>query len=200
MGSGLQKGRRTQGGEALAVSVSELSVSAELEVNPGRRWYVLWTHSHCESLVQDQLTAKGFELFFPRTHRWARRNGLRHRIRVPLFPGYLFLHDAMDKRNYLEISKVRGLVSLLGERWDRLAAVPDADINAIHRVLESTATLLPYPYLREGQRVRITSGPLTDVEGILVRKKENKGLLVLSIDLLRRAAAVEVDCTQVAPV
>ena len=59
--------------------------------------------------------------------------------------------------------------------------------------------ILPYAYsyLREGQRVRITRGPLADVEGVLVRSKPNKGLLVLSVDLLQRSYAVQVDCTLV---
>src|SRR5207244_354671 len=57
--------------------------------------------------------------------------------------------------------------------------------------------ILPYPYLRDGQRVRITRGPLADVEGILVRGNPNKGLLVLSVDLLHRSVAVQIDCTLV---
>ena len=60
--------------------------------------------------------------------------------------------------------------------------------------------MLRHPYLREGQRVRITHGPLANVEGILVRSRPNRGLLVLSVDLLHQSVAVEVDCTQVVPV
>ena len=58
---------------------------------------------------------------------------------------------------------------------------------------------MPYPYLKEGQRVRITAGPMADVEGILVRTRANKGLLVLSVDLVSRSVAVEVDCTLAVP-
>ena len=59
---------------------------------------------------------------------------------------------------------------------------------------------MPFPYLREGQHVRITRGPLAGVEGLLVHVKPNKGLLVLSVDLLHQSVAVEVDCTDVIPV
>jgi transcription antitermination factor NusG len=114
-----------------------------------------------------------------------------------MFPGYLFLQHAMDKSSYIEVRKARGLVRILGERSDQLAVVPDTEIEAIQRVLRAHLPALPHPYLREGQRVRITRGPLADVEGILVRFKPNKGLLVLSIDLLQRSVAVEVDCTLV---
>lgn len=164
-------------------------------------WYVLWTHSHCEQLVHDQLAAKGFHPFLPKIDVWSRRGGLRYLSRTPMFPGYLFLHHALDKASYIEVCKARGLVRILGERWDRLAVVvPDGEIEAIQKVLCARLPALSYPYLREGQRVRITRGPLADVEGILVQSKPNKGLLVLSIDLLQRSVAVEVDCTLVVAV
>ncbi len=122
---------------------------------------------------------------------------MRHPSRIPMFSGYLFLHHMMDKASYLAVCQARGLVKVLGERWDRLAVVPDTEIEAIQKVHHAHLPTLPHPYLREGQRVRITAGLLTGVEGILLRSKSNKGLLVLSIELLQRSVAVEVDCTMV---
>ena len=162
-------------------------------------WHALWTRSHCEQLVHDQLAAKGFDLFLPMIDRWSRRGGLRHLIRIPMFPGYVFLHGVVDKASYVEVVKARGLVRVLGERWDRLATVPDGELEAIRRIVDARVPALPYAYLREGQRVRITRGPLEDVEGILVRTKPNRGLLVVSVDLLQRSVAVHVDCTWVVP-
>jgi transcription termination/antitermination protein NusG len=159
------------------------------------RWYALWTRSHCERLVWDQLTATGFHAFLPTIDVWSRRAGVRHRIQVPMFPGYLFLRHGLDKSSYIEVRKTRGLVCVLGERWDCLAEVPDSEVEAVQKALQASIPLFPHAYLREGQRVRITRGPLADVEGILVRQKPDKGLLVLSVDLLRRSVAVEVDCT-----
>jgi len=160
-------------------------------------WYVLWTRSHCEQQVHNQLAAKGFRLFLPRMDTWARRNGTRYRTSVPMFPGYVFVHHVMDKDSYIEVRKTTGLVKLLGEQWDRLAIVPDREIEAIQKIHQSRLPALPHPYLREGQRVRITGGLLANVEGILLRTKFNKGLLVVSVDLLQRSVAVEVDCTLV---
>jgi transcription antitermination factor NusG len=114
-----------------------------------------------------------------------------------MFPGYVFLHHPMDKTSYVEVCRTPGLARILGERWDRLAVVPDGEIDAIQRMLNASTPIVPYPYLRQGQRVRITAGPLADVEGILVRHKPNKGLLVVSIEMLQRSVAVEVDCTLV---
>jgi transcription termination/antitermination protein NusG len=163
----------------------------------GLKWHVLWTRSNCEQLVYDQLAAKGFHLFLPKIDIWCRNGGFRHLALLPLFPGYLFLHHAMDKASYIEAAKATGVVRILGERWDRLGVIPDGEIEVIQRVLGARLPVLPHPYLREGQRVRITRGPLADVEGILVRSRPNKGLLIVSIDMLRRSVAVEVDCTVV---
>jgi transcription termination/antitermination protein NusG len=171
----------------------------ERAVRSSTAWHALWTRSNCEQLVYDQLTAKGFDLFLPQIEQWSRRGGLRHLIRVPMFSGYVFLRAAMDKATYVEVVKVRGVVQVLGERWDRLATIPDGEMDAIRRIVDARVLALPYPFLQEGQRVRITRGPLADVEGILVRIKPNRGLLVVSVDLLRRSVAAQVDCTWVVP-
>ena len=116
-----------------------------------------------------------------------------------MFPGYLFLRHAMDKRAYIEVSKVRWLVRILGERWDRLAVIPDEEMEAIERVADARQPVLPFPYLKEGQRARITGGPLAGVEGILVESRADRGLLVISVHLLQRSVAVVVDGTEVVP-
>jgi transcription antitermination factor NusG len=163
-----------------------------------RRWHVLWTRSNCEQLVCDQLTTRGFQPFLPKAEVWSRRNGIRRLESVPLFPGYLFLHHHMDKRSYLDVCRATGLVRVLGERWDRLAVVPDAEMDDIQRIVRARVPVRPHPYLRDGQRVRITSGPLQDTEGLLLRTKPNKGMLIVSVRMLQRSVAVEVDCTAVA--
>jgi transcriptional antiterminator NusG len=150
-------------------------------------------------LVYNQLATKGFCVFLPQLEQWSRRAGQRHLIAVPMFPSYLFLRHPMDKRGYLEVRKARGLVRILGERWDRLSVVPDVEMEALQRVLRSRVPVLPHPYLQEGQRIRITRGALAGVEGILVHRQPGKGRLVLSVDLLRRSVVVEVDCSAVVP-
>src|SRR6516162_9745587 len=181
-----ERGQETEGGEALP----------EIARDPmSPPWRVLWTRSNCEQLVHDQLAAKGFHLFLPTAEAWSRRGGVRARTRVPLFRGYLFLRDRVDKTSYLEICKARGLVRMLGENWERLEAVPDPEIAAIERLVRCNLPIFPYPYLREGQRVRITRGPLADLEGLVVRGNPKTGLLVVSVDLLRRSVAVQLDCT-----
>jgi transcription antitermination factor NusG len=119
---------------------------------------------------------------------------------IPLFPGYVFLNHTMDKVSYVELRKARGVVSILGGRWDCLATMPNREIEAVQPTLRTNVLLWPHAYLREGTKVRLLRGPLIGLEGVLVQVKPKKGLLVLSIDLLQRSIAIEVDYTCVAAV
>lgn len=165
-------------------------------VNP--KWHALWTHSNCEQLVHDQLKTKGFQVFLPRVQAWRRLGDDKKLLSVPMFPGYLFIRHSMDKTSYVEVLKSRGVVRILGERWDRLSSIPDDEMDCVRTLADTGLPALPYPYLREGQRMRIQRGPLAGVEGIFVMGDADKGLLVLSVELLSRSVAVEIDCTLVA--
>lgn len=167
-------------------------------VTVAARWHALWTRSHCEQLVFDQLVGKGFQPFLPKMTRWNLRGGVKHRSEVPMFPGYLFLHHALDKHAYLSVIGTRGMVQVLGGRWDHLAVIPEQQMAAVERLAFSAQPLRSHPYLRSGERVRIHEGPLAGVEGILVRFSRNKHLVVVSLELLQRSVAVEVDSAYVA--
>lgn len=162
-------------------------------------WYALWTHSRCEHVVRDQLLAKGYNAFLPTVDVWSRRRGARRLNAAPMFPGYLFVRHAMDRRACTDVCAVRGLVRMLGAGWDRPAPIADQEIDAIERVATARMPVLPYPYLTEGQRARITAGPLSGLEGRLVEVRSRQGLLVLSVELLQRSVAVVVDATEVTP-
>jgi transcription antitermination factor NusG len=163
-------------------------------------WYVLWTRSQSEQLVHDQLADRGFKVFLPTIDKWVRRQGMRYHAMVPMFAGYLFINRQMDPQSYIEVSQTRGLVKVLGDGWDRLAVVPAQQIEAIIKVHASRLHATPHPYLQTGQRVRVVDGLLAGAEGILIRTIPNKGLFVISVDLLQRSVAVELDCTLVTPV
>ena len=185
---------KTEGGEALIEEMTQQTrMGTRWHAQP--RWYALWTHSHCEQLVRDQLTAKQFDTFLPKIESWSRRAGVKHRIWTPMFPGYLFVREELNDRRYAELLAARGLVCVLGNGDGNLAVVPEAEIDAIRALVESKLPAVAHPYLHAGQRVRIVSGPLADVEGILVDQQASKGLLVLSVHLFQRSVAVEVDCT-----
>jgi transcription antitermination factor NusG len=181
-----------------AVATATTGERAGERTRGGLPWHVLWTHSHCEQLVFEQLEARGFHPFLPRVGSWSTRAGRRRMVHVPLFPGYVFVNDALDRAAHVEARKARGVVRVLGESWERPAVVPEAEIEALRRLVDSRLPTLPHPYLREGRRVRIVAGPLAGLEGMLVKARPDKGLLVLSVNLLQRSVAAEVDWTDVA--
>ena len=99
-------------------------------------WYAIWTRSHCERLVEQQLTARGFSPFLPEVATLRPRSGQasrqsakrapRNQSKVsPMFPGYLFVHDSMTKERYVEMLGVRGIVRVLEDGWTRLTPIPD---------------------------------------------------------------------------
>jgi transcriptional antiterminator RfaH len=155
-------------------------------------WYAIWTRSRSEQLAADQLTSQGFDIFNPTVLAWITRYGARRRRVQPLFPGYIFVHHTMDKAAQVEILKTRGVVRLLGERWDRLEPIPAPEIEAVRRIVESGSAVRRHDFV-PGDRVRIVAGPLTGLTGTFVRSRGARGLFLVSITLLRRSVAVEVD-------
>lgn len=160
-------------------------------------WHAIWTRSHCEQMVRDQLGAKGFDLFLPKARVWSRRSGTRRCVDAPLFPGYVFVHHELDKASHVEVLKARGVVRVLGGRWDRLTPIPDGEIEAIQCVVGAGQPVFAHAHLSSGDRVRIRSGPFEGVEGIFLRSREDRGLFVVSINMLQRSVAVEIDGTLV---
>ena len=137
-------------------------------------------------------TAMGFSPFLPEVPTRSTRARRARVTSAPLFPGYLFVRDAMTKTRYVELLGARGIVRVLEDGWTRLTPVPDADIDAIQRIVQSGLEVHPHPFLRHGDRVRVMEGPLSGIEGIFTRDSQPKGWLVVSIDLLGRSVALEV--------
>ena len=163
-------------------------------------WYAIWTRSHCERLVAGQLAAKGIPPFMPEMRIRSSRRGAPTIVSAPMFPGYLFVREAMDKERYVEILKIRGIVRVLEDGWTRLTPIPDADMTAIQRIVEADVPVFAHPHLSQGERVSIVDGPLTGIEGVFVRGTTNQGCLVISINLLGRSVAVAIDGAAVVPI
>jgi transcription antitermination factor NusG len=164
------------------------------------KWYAVWTKSNCERLVAEQLSAKGFAAFLPEMPTRSRRNGKSHFVQTPMFPGYLFLRHAMEKTSYVEILKARGIVRILEGGWNRLTPIAEEEVGAIQQLVASGVPIFPHVYFHEGDRVKVVEGPLAGVEGIFLRDKSHKGRLVVAVNLLQTAVAVEVDSAYVEPV
>jgi transcription termination/antitermination protein NusG len=157
------------------------------------RWYALCTKHQHEPTVNRLLVGKGFEIFYPTyhvVHHWKDRNKT---LELPLFPGYLFFQEGLDRR--FEILSTPGVYTIVSF-GDTPAEIAFSEIENIRRALHSSMALEPHPYLSEGDYVRVVRGPLAGVHGILQRKKDVHRL-VISMELLGRSAAVEIDAASV---
>ena len=156
-------------------------------------WYANYTRHQHEKTVAQILTGKGFDTFLPlyaTTHNWKDRTKA---LTLPLFPCYVFLKGGIERRlQIITTPGIYGLVSSAGQP----APIPDIEIEAIRRVVESGTRVEIHPFLKCGSRVRVKCGPLAGIEGILVRKK-NISRLVLNVEILGTAASIEVAAFQV---
>jgi len=155
-------------------------------------WYAIHTRHQHEKAVVDLLAQKGFEIFLP-LYRSARRwKDRTKQISLPLFPCYVFLHGGLERRLViLTTPGVHGLVSFCAKP----SPISQSEIDAVRRMVEG-GRCEPFPYLNCGDWVRVKSGPLAEMEGVLVRKK-NLFRLIISIELLQQSVAVEVDVAMV---
>lgn len=166
---------------------------ANAETRP--RWYAVYTRSRHEKCVSRLLESKSVEIFFPvyeSVHSWNDRHAL---VSQPIFPGYLFVRIGLADR--MQVLSVPGVVNFVGAH-DRPCPIPDEELTALRRCWERRLRMEPHPYLVIGRRVRVKQGLLAEMEGILVRKK-GQFRLVLSINLITRSVAVEVDAHDVVP-
>jgi transcriptional antiterminator NusG len=169
------------------------------EMGPGDYclpWFALQVRSRYESRVAEHLSGKGYEIFLPFykcRKRWSDRI---KDVEAPLFPGYLFCR--FNPLNRLPILTTPGVIQLVG--FNRVPhPVDEGEIDAIQRFVASGIPSQPWPFLQVGDRVRIESGPLRGLEGILIEFKGNHRLVV-SVTLLQRSVAVSLDSTLVSSV
>jgi transcription antitermination factor NusG len=160
------------------------------------RWYAAQTCANHEKRVLEQLEQRTVEVYLPKyasVRRWQDR---RVRLELPLFPGYVFVRLALrDRLRVLQTPSVVRLVGFGGQP----APLADHEIDTLRRGLAREMRFEPHPYLKIGQRVHVRTGPLQGLEGILVRKK-NVSRLVVSLDLIMRSVAVEIDAAEVSSV
>ena len=160
---------------------------------PAPLWHALYTRHQHEKVVAQALSGKGFDVFLPlyrSVHRWKDR---QKDLMLPLFPSYVFIHGGLDRM--LSLVTTPGVHFLLS--WGgRPADIPSEEIESVRRLVEGPLQVEPYPFLKCGDLVRIKSGPLEGIQGFLVRK--TRGVrLVLSVEMLSKSAAVEVDVSLV---
>jgi transcriptional antiterminator NusG len=162
------------------------------------QWYALYTRSRFEKKMLTALTDRNVEVFLPMREVLSRWKDRKKKIWLPLFPGYLFVNHVNTPENRFRILNLPGAVRFVGFEG-RADPVPDDQVLAIRRFLESSLSIDPYPYIQVGTRVEVTTGPLKGVRGMLMEKR-GKFRFVLQVDLIRQAVSVEIDASDVQPV
>lgn len=159
-------------------------------------WYALQVRSRKEIYVASQIMGKGFECLLPMYKSIRQWSDRKKELEQPLFPGYLFCRFDFQERRPL--ITVPGVLQILGNGRTGIP-VPDDEISALRLAVSSGMPKQPWPYLEVGQRVRVNYGTLTGLEGILVNVKGNHRV-VLSVTLLQRSVALEVETAWLSPV
>ena len=157
-------------------------------------WHVLYTRSRQEKVVERALIGKGISVFLPAVKRVMFYGHRKRTVRAPLFSSYLFMrgdvddvHQALNTRQVVRRVPVHDQARL------------DHELSQIRNALEASDEFLPAPYLETGTHVRVTRGPLKDVEGI-VEFSRFPNRLVLQIQTLGRATSLEIDMDLLEPI
>ena len=158
------------------------------------RWYAVYTCARHEKAIARQFEQRGVMHFLPlyqAIHRWNKRSA---RVSLPLFPGYVFVRTSnLDRYEPLQVP---GVLHYVGTGTTQ-CPIPDEEIELLRRLLICGKDVGPHPYLATGRSVRITSGPLAGLCGVIERTKSSNRFVV-SVEMIKRSIAIELDGFQIA--
>ena len=153
-------------------------------------WFGIRVRSRCEVRAYDDLCLRGFEAFLPLCsvrRRWSDRVKT---LQVPMFGGYLFCRFALPDR--LKVLNAAGVAQIVGI-GNTPVPISEAEIRSVQTLATSKVACTPWPYLQAGQRVSIDCGPLAGVEGVIIRAEDGKPRVVVSVTMLLRSVAAEIE-------
>ncbi len=160
------------------------------------QWFAVHTHSRHEKVVAKETRELGITTFLPvvkQVRQWSDR---RKVVESPLFSCYVFVKIMPDHRERLKVLRVNGVLSFVGT-WGGIP-IPEEQIQAVRILTEQELPLCSHPFLKIGQRVRVRSGALSGVEGILVARSGERSLIV-SLDAIQRSMSVRIEGYDVEP-
>lgn len=156
----------------------------------GKAWYGVRVRTKCEDRAASELSARGIEAFLPKRQVRQRWSDRVKSMQIPIFPGYLFCRFQPEER--VKVLDAPAVIQVLGVGATPIP-ISDAEIGAIQTMVASCLTLTPWPYLHSGQHVRIENGPLAGIDGIVIEAEDGKPRVVVSVTLLKRSVAAEVE-------
>ena len=181
----------------MAVSSMMLDLSQPRTQVEAESWYGLHTRPRHEKIVAQRLAERGVTSFLPvvnEVHKWSDR---KKTVQVPLFSCYVFAKFTPNRVDRLRVLRVDGVFGLVGAKGEG-TPIPDEQIDAVRSLVETQLPWSSHPFLKIGQRVRIRSGVLDGLEGILVSRNGDRSL-VISVDAIQRSLAVRVEGYEVEP-
>lgn len=162
------------------------------EPSRSKLWYAVYAIVRHEKAVNTALINNNIETFLPLREAVSQWKDRRKRVSIPLFPGYLFVRIFdNDSRSVLSILNTKGVVRILSSNGG-LQPVPAQQIDSVKRIVETNIEYDPFRYLMSGNEVRVVNGPLQGVTGKIV-KRNNQKRLIVSIDIIKRSVSVTVD-------
>ena len=183
---------------AAATEIVQANPSAAfVAIEQTEQWYALHTRARHEKVAEQRLQQKGVTTYLPmvtEVHRWSDR---KKKVQLPLFSCYLFAKLAPTKVDRLRVLCVDGVFSFVGPGGEG-TPIPEAQIDAVRALVDGGLPCSTHPFLKVGQRVRVRSGALDGLEGILVNRNGDS-TLVISIDAIQRSLSVRVEGYEVEP-
>lgn len=160
------------------------------QISDPPHWYAAYTRFRCEKSVAEMLEYRGVAHYLPlyeTIHRWRDRNA---RLQLPLFPSYLFVHTSL--RDRIRTLTVPGVIGLVGHPSP--APLAEQEVEGIRQYLSQSLPVQPHPYISQGKRVRVKSGPLSGLEGFVLRRK-SVWCVVINVELIHRSMVVQIDAS-----
>lgn len=154
-------------------------------------WYVLHTKSRFENVVNEGLTKKSLEVYLPKIQVRSKRRDRKVMIRVPLFPGYLFVKTNLEPQEHIEIVKTVGAVRLVGNK-DGPIPVPSETVDSLKIIVQGNDSVTTGSRFKKGDRVIVVHGPFAGVVGTFQRHR-GKGRVIVNIEALGQYAGVNVN-------
>ena len=176
---------------------NELDVTREIEEPIKTDWFAVYTTSRHEKRVAEHFGRRAIEHYLPiyrSKRRW--KDGSRVTLDLPLFPGYIFARIRRNER--VRVLEVPGVLWIVGKSGTEPTPLPEFEIETLRAALDPLS-VEPYPMLAVGQRVRIRTGALAGIEGIVVRRK-NSFRVVITLELIMQSIAVEVSADDLEPI
>jgi transcription antitermination factor NusG len=162
----------------------------------GEHWYALYTRSRHEKLVEALLRHQALETYLPLRRTWSRRRDRRLTVELPALPGYLFVRCDLRSEVRAQLKKTPGVVYLV-ENAGQPCVIAAREIESLRLVLAWSFNAETHPYFNVGDRVEVVRGPFVGAQGRLIRVAPGRHKLVVAIEFVSQAVAVEIDAADV---